>query len=84
MASQEEQRAAGPDAKGTHEPEEFWEPVVSEPKGGVILEPEDFYLLLSQEGVRIPPGYASEMTAFDPTSGELRKNNEGLLRPWLR
>ena len=66
---------------GTHEPEEFWEPVVSEPKGGVILEPEDFYLLLGQEGVRIPPGYASEMTAFDPTSGELRTHYAGFFDP---
>ena len=29
----------------------------------VVLEPEDFYLLLSAEAVRVPPEYAAEMTA---------------------
>lgn len=66
---------------GAYEPEEFWEPVRPERGGGVILEPEDFYLLLSKEGVRIPPGYASEMTAFDPTSGELRSHYAGFFDP---
>src|SRR5205823_9600005 len=46
-----------------------------------VLEPEDFYLLLSLEGVCVPPGYASEMTAFDPTSGELRTHYAGFFDP---
>ena len=66
---------------GQHDPHEFWEPVVPERGGGVILEPEEFYLLLSQEGVRVPPDYASEMTAFDPTSGELRTHYAGFFDP---
>jgi dCTP deaminase len=64
-----------------HEPHDFWEPVMSERGGGVILEPEEFYLLLSREGVRVPPGYAAEMTAFDPTSGELRTHYAGFFDP---
>ncbi|HWL37067.1 MAG TPA: 2'-deoxycytidine 5'-triphosphate deaminase [Frankiaceae bacterium] len=66
---------------GAHDPQDFWEPVVPERGGGVILEPEEFYLLLSREGVRIPPSYASEMTAFDPTSGELRTHYAGFFDP---
>ncbi|HVF06656.1 MAG TPA: 2'-deoxycytidine 5'-triphosphate deaminase [Frankiaceae bacterium] len=66
---------------GAHDPRDFWEPVMAERGGGVILEPEEFYLLLSREGVRIPPSYASEMTAFDPTSGELRTHYAGFFDP---
>jgi dCTP deaminase len=66
---------------GEHDPQDFWEPVMSERGGGVVLEPEEFYLLLSREGVRVPPQYASEMTAFDPTSGELRTHYAGFFDP---
>lgn len=64
-----------------HAIEDFWEPVPHERKGGVVLEPEEFYLLLSQEGVRIPPDLAAEMTAYDPTSGELRTHYAGFFDP---
>jgi dCTP deaminase len=63
-----------------HAPLDFWEPVRGE-HGGVVLEPEDFYLLLSSESVRIPPVVASEMTAYDPTSGELRTHYAGFFDP---
>jgi dCTP deaminase len=66
---------------GAYDPHDFWEPVLPERSGGVILEPEEFYLLLSREGVRIPPRYASEMEAFDPTSGELRTHYAGFFDP---
>ena len=66
---------------GAFDPHDFWEPVIPERGGGVILEPEDFYLLLSREGVRIPPKFASEMEAFDPTSGELRTHYAGFFDP---
>jgi len=31
--------------------------------------------------VRIPPGYAAEMAAYDPTSGELRTHYAGFFDP---
>ena len=46
-----------------------------------MLEPEIFYLLLSAEGVCIPPGYAAEMMAYDPTAGELRTHYAGFFDP---
>jgi dCTP deaminase len=46
-----------------------------------VLEPEEFYLLISKERVRIPPGYSAEMTAYDPTSGELRTHYAGFFDP---
>ena len=66
---------------GEHAIDDFWEPVPRERGGGVVLEPEEFYLLLSKEGVRIPPDLAAEMTAYDPTSGELRTHYAGFFDP---
>ena len=62
----------------------FWEEVLSEgSKHGarIVLHPEKFYLLLSQDSVAIPPEYAAEMTAYDPTSGELRTHYAGFFDP---
>ena len=46
-----------------------------------MLEPEIFYLLLSAEGVCIPPQIAAEMMAYDPTAGELRTHYAGFFDP---
>jgi dCTP deaminase len=67
-------------SRSDHPPEDYWEPVRGQ-HGGVVLEPEQFYLLMSAEGVRIPPHVASEMTAYDPTSGELRTHYAGFFDP---
>jgi hypothetical protein len=46
-----------------------------------VLEPEVFYLLLSAERVRIPPRFAAEMLAYDPTAGELCTHYAGFFDP---
>jgi dCTP deaminase len=66
---------------GAHDPDVFWEPVFKEDGDRIVLAPEHFYLLLSEEAVRIPPGLAAEMTAYDPTSGELRTHYAGFFDP---
>jgi dCTP deaminase len=60
---------------------DYWEPVRREEGDRIVLAPEHFYLLLSDEAVEIPPGYAAEMTAYDPTSGELRTHYAGFFDP---
>lgn len=60
---------------------DYWEPVYPEAKRRIVLEPEAFYLLLSAEGVCIPPGVAAEMMAYDPTAGELRTHYAGFFDP---
>lgn len=60
---------------------DFWEPVYPERGGRIVLEPEIFYLLLSAEGVCVPPEYAAEMMAYDPTAGELRTHYAGFFDP---
>jgi dCTP deaminase len=60
---------------------DYWDPVYPEAGGRIVLEPEIFYLLLSAEGVSIPPRIAAEMMAYDPTAGELRTHYAGFFDP---
>ena len=60
---------------------DYWDPVYPELGGRIVLEPEIFYLLLSAEGVSIPPQIAAEMMAYDPTAGELRTHYAGFFDP---
>jgi dCTP deaminase len=66
---------------GTLRWQDYWEPVYPEEGGRIVLEPEVFYLLLSAEGVSIPPTHAAEMLAYDPTAGELRTHYAGFFDP---
>jgi len=61
--------------------QDYWEPVHPEKGERIVLEPEVFYLLLSAEGVSVPPSYAAEMLAYDPTAGELRTHYAGFFDP---
>jgi dCTP deaminase len=63
------------------ERDEYWERVRREEGNRIVLSPKRFYLLLSKEAVTIPPTLAAEMTAYDPTSGELRTHYAGFFDP---
>jgi dCTP deaminase len=64
-----------------YDPRDFWDPVVREHDAPrVVLEPEEFYLMLSAESVRIPADYAAEMSAYT-SSGELRTHYAGFFDP---
>ena len=61
--------------------DEFWD-AVREPKNkAIILDPGDFYILGSKERVRVPPQFAAEMVAFDPSMGEFRIHYAGFFDP---
>jgi dCTP deaminase len=64
-----------------YDPGDYWEPVYADRARRLILEPEEFYLLTSAENVRIRPEYGAEMTAYDPSSGELRTHYAGFFDP---
>ncbi len=66
---------------GTADPDAFWEAVKHEEGDRIVLNPKHFYLLMSHEAVTIPPELAAEMTAYDPTSGELRTHYAGFFDP---
>jgi len=64
-----------------YEPEDFWE-IRREREGkSIILDPSDFYILASREKVRVPPDFAAEMVAFDPSMGEFRVHYAGFFDP---
>ena len=69
-------------AKVNHYPaNDFWEPIYGSPKQKLILNPDDFYILVSKEKVSIPPEYAAEMVAYDPSMGEFRIHYAGFFDP---
>ena len=69
------------DVVGRYEPADFWEPIARPSDGGVILNPDDFYILASKEAVRIPPDHAAEMVAYDTLVGEFRAHYAGFFDP---
>jgi len=66
---------------GEYRSRDYWETVRAERGGRVVLDEERFFLLLSEEAVRVPPNLACEMIAYDPTSGELRTHYAGFFDP---
>lgn len=60
---------------------DYWEPLVSDGGGELILDPGQFYILASKEAVHVPPDYACEMTPFDPLVGEFRVHYAGFFDP---
>jgi len=63
------------------DPEQYWDVVRREDGERIVLTPKYFYLLMSYESVTVPPSLAAEMTAYDPTSGELRTHYAGFFDP---
>ena len=60
---------------------EFWDPLVADGGGSLVLDPGQFYILASKEAVHVPPDYAAEMTPFDPLVGEFRVHYAGFFDP---
>jgi dCTP deaminase len=60
---------------------EFWDPVFTHRGVGIILDPDDFYILASREAVAIPIDQAAEMLAYDTLVGEFRVHYAGFFDP---
>jgi dCTP deaminase len=69
------------DRRGEQDRHDFWEPLYSRGKGELILDPDEFYILVSREAVHVPPDHAAEMTPFDPLVGEFRVHYAGFFDP---
>jgi len=69
------------DRKAAHEVLDFWEPLRLGRARELILDPDEFYILVSREAVHVPPDYAAEMTPFDPLVGEFRVHYAGFFDP---
>lgn len=64
-----------------YDPAEFWDPILRPGNRKLVLDPDDFYILVSKEKIRIPPNYAAAMVAYDPSVGEFRIHYAGFFDP---
>jgi len=69
------------DKKNALEVLDFWDPLYNRGKEELILDPDEFYILVSRESVHVPPDYAAEMVSFDPLVGEFRVHYAGFFDP---
>jgi dCTP deaminase len=69
------------DRKAAHQVLDFWEPLRLRGARELILDPDEFYILVSREAVHVPPDHAAEMTPFDPLVGEFRVHYAGFFDP---
>ena len=69
------------DKKAVHQILDFWEPIFNRGSKDFVLDPDEFYILVSREAVHVPPLYAAEMVPFDPLVGEFRVHYAGFFDP---
>ncbi len=69
------------DKRGRYMPLDFWDPLPRHWSSELILDPDQFYILMSREAVHVPPDYAAEMVPFDPLVGEFRVHYAGFFDP---
>ena len=65
---------------GAHEAGQFWEPVYPR-DGRIVLNPEEFYILVSRETVKVAPNEAAKMAPIAPELGEFRAHYAGFFDP---
>ncbi|HEY8595085.1 MAG TPA: 2'-deoxycytidine 5'-triphosphate deaminase [Devosiaceae bacterium] len=69
------------DRKGALDVLDYWDPLYRRGRDELILDPDEFYILVSRESVHVPPDYAAEMLPFDPMVGEFRVHYAGFFDP---
>ena len=69
------------DKVGALDPADYWEPIEANTRGDMVLDPDEFYILVSRERVAIPPDHAAEMVPFNPLVGEFRVHYAGFFDP---
>jgi dCTP deaminase len=60
---------------------DYWEPIPPHRRTELVLDPDQFYILVSREAVHVPPEYAAEMVPYDPLVGEFRVHYAGFFDP---
>ena len=63
--------------------DDFWERLAPADltAGGLVLNPDEFYILASREFVSVPRDHAAEMRAYDTKVGEFRAHYAGFFDP---
>ncbi|MGF1463995.1 MAG: 2'-deoxycytidine 5'-triphosphate deaminase domain-containing protein [Maricaulaceae bacterium] len=65
---------------GGHDPREYWEPLYPRATG-LVLDPDEFYILASDQPVRVDLDEAAEMAPIAPEIGEFRAHYAGFFDP---
>ena len=60
---------------------DYWEPIQQGSSSGLVLDPDQFYILASKEAVHVPPTHAAEMVPCNPLVGEFRVHYAGFFDP---
>lgn len=68
------------DKPNVHPYADFWEPLYAYSEQ-LILDPGEFYILVSKEAVHVPFDYAAEMVPYDTLVGEFRVHYAGFFDP---
>ena len=71
------------DSPASQPVDDFWERVTPSDLtvGGLVLNPDEFYILASREFVTVPKDHAAEMRAYDTRVGEFRAHYAGFFDP---
>ena len=64
-----------------YDPPDFWEPIHFHKTSSLILDPDEFYILMTKEAIAVPPDYAAEMMPYDTRAGEFRVHYAGFFDP---
>jgi dCTP deaminase len=64
-----------------YDPLDFWEPILVNKTTSLILDPDEFYILMTKEAIAVPPDYAAEMMPYDTRAGEFRVHYAGFFDP---
>jgi dCTP deaminase len=64
-----------------YDPFEFWEPLHFHRSASMILDPDEFYILMTKEAIAVPPDFAAEMLPYDTRAGEFRVHYAGFFDP---
>lgn len=67
--------------KRDYDPLDFWEPIRFHKSTSLILDPDEFYILMTKESIAVPPDYAAEMMPYDTRAGEFRVHYAGFFDP---
>ena len=69
------------DKLGAYDPMDYWERIYTRGNSTIVLDPDEFYILVSKEAVTVPPDHAAEMVPFNPLMGEFRVHYAGFFDP---
>ena len=64
-----------------YDPLDFWEPIRFHRDASMVLDPDEFYILMTKEAIAVPPDYAAEMLPYDTRAGEFRVHYAGFFDP---